>query len=438
MNPRIYTSVYAVTLLLSAALLFVVQPMFSKMILPLLGGTSQVWNTAMVFFQLTLLAGYAYAHGTTRFLGVRPQAMLHIALLVLFIFVLPIAIPEGWEPPRDKDPTFWQLSLMLVSIGGPFFVLSGSAPMFQRWFAQTDHPDADNPYFLYGASNLGSMSALLAYPVIVEPLLSLNMQSLSWAIGYGLLAAMTCLCAFLVWPHASAPKKQAKTTKKREKITWSRRLLWLALAAVPSSLMLGVTTYITTDIASVPLLWVIPLALYVGTFILVFARKQWIAKDRVIVLQGLLFLGLMAQLLGIELAAVYVVPFHIALFFFSALLCHMELAESRPGAENLTEFYLLMSVGGAIGGIFNALIAPQFFVIPLEYGLGLAASFIVCAVAAKSAFPRKFMTLEWGALLSCCYPACLFILPKARPGRRLRRGSSPVFWSQPSTAGCLR
>ncbi len=373
MKLHAYVPVYSLTLLLSAALLFSVQPMFSKMILPLLGGTPQVWNTAMLFFQIMLLGGYAYAHGTTRFLSIRAQAILHFILLCLFIGVLPIAVPEGWLPPVDKDPTLWQLSLMSVTVGGPFFVLAGSAPMIQRWFAATDHKDAHNPYFLYGASNLGSMTSLLAYPVVIEPLWDLSGQSAIWSYGYYALIAMVALSAFLVWPKGT--RKERHTVQNDGTITWSLRFKWLLLAFAPSSLMLGVTTFITTDIASVPLLWILPLALYVGTFIIVFARKPIIKQKDILNIQGLLLAALaglmIATYIHLDIPPALLILFHMTLFFFCALSCHTELAALRPHSSHLTEFYLLMSAGGALGGVFNAIIAPQYFIFPLEYALAL-------------------------------------------------------------------
>ncbi|MCC6597315.1 MAG: fused MFS/spermidine synthase [Alphaproteobacteria bacterium] len=382
---RLYIPVYALTLLLSAALLFSVQPMFSKMILPLLGGTPQVWNTAMLFFQLCLLGGYAYAHGTSRFLGMRAQAILHFALLVAFAFVLPFAIPEGWLPPVDKDPTLWQLSLMAMTVGGPFFVLAGSAPMLQRWFSLSGHPDSDNPYFLYGASNLGSMTSLLAYPVLIEPLLTLNGQAQGWAYGYFALAAMTVISAFLVWKSAGAKCTKSACVAEaapapapaasEEAISWKRRGYWLILAFIPSSLMLGVTTFLTTDIASAPLLWILPLALYVGTFILVFARKPLFSQQQTTTGFEALLIILFIQILvfnGAPIHPLYLIALHLLLFFFVAMFCHTALAAAKPHASKLTEFYLIMSIGGALGGFFNAIIAPQIFILPFEYILVLS------------------------------------------------------------------
>lgn len=376
MKLRLYTPIYAFTLLLSAALLFSVQPMFSKMILPLLGGTPQVWNTAMLFFQCTLLAGYAYAHGTSRFLNIRIQAIVHMALLVLFLFVLPFAIPEGTKPPFADDPTLWQLGLMATIVGGPFFVLSGSAPMFQRWFAGTDHPDADNPYFLYGASNLGSMTSLLAYPFLIEPYLTLDNQSWFWMAGYVALIGCTLAAALLVWTSKERVKTAPTVSEVKEsvleKISWKLRGKWLLLSFLPSSLMLGVTTYVTTDIASVPLLWIIPLSLYVGTFIIVFSRKEIISKNVIFLIQGALFALLITKtLVYFNVYPPLFVGLHFVLFFFCALACHKELADAKPNSSHLTEFYLLMSLGGALGGVFNALIAPRLFLVPLEYGIVL-------------------------------------------------------------------
>ncbi len=378
MSSRLYIPVFASTLLLSAALLFSVQPMFSKMILPLLGGTPQVWNTAMLFFQVCLLGGYAYAHGTTKFLGARAQALVHLVLLGICIIALPFLIPEGTVPPTDGDPSLWQLTLMAVTVGGPFFVLAGSAPMLQRWFSMSNHPDADNPYFLYGASNLGSMASLLAYPVLIEPYLPLNEQAFTWMYGYFALIALMVISAVLVWKHTSffnTRTLDSKAIVKSHAPTWRLRFYWILLAFIPSSLMLGVTTFVTTDIASVPLLWIMPLAIYVGTFILVFARKPKLSEGFITNIFEIGVILLIGQLIGLQLlmkvSALVMVGYHFALFFFAAMLCHTLLAKSKPHTSHLTEFYLLMSVGGALGGFFNAIIAPQAFIVPIEYGLVL-------------------------------------------------------------------
>jgi len=284
-------------------------------------------------------------------------------------------IPEGARPPIDQDPTLWQLSLMAMAVGGPFFVLSGSAPMLQRWFAGTDHPDAENPYFLYGASNIGSLCSLLAYPFFIEPYLDISAQSEFWLLGFCALIGLIVLSAM---PTLSNKYRQIKnetdnsSTLSDTPITWGMRLKWLYLSFLPSSLMLGVTTFVTTDIASVPLIWIVPLALYVSTFIIVFARRQIFKTSPVFIVQGILLAFLTANMMAYGKYPVQVMLItHMLLFFISALGCHMLLAASRPSSRHLTEFYLLMSLGGALGGIFNAIIAPKFFFIPLEYPLVL-------------------------------------------------------------------
>lgn len=377
-------ALFVITLFLGSSLLFLVQPMFAKMVLPLLGGTPAVWNTCMVFFQAALLGGYLYAHLSTKWLGVRKQALLHIVVLLVPLIVLPLAVPEGWSPPSEGNPIWWLLLLLTVAIGLPFFVVSSSAPLLQKWFSATGHHSAHDPYFLYAASNLGSMLALLAYPVLVEPTLKLGEQSAWWSWGYGGLVVMTSLCVVALWMAkrgakdelpGSAPVAPKETTIVDGPLTWSRRLKWIALAAVPSSLMLGVTTYITTDIAVVPLLWIIPLALYLLTFILVFARRKifshrWMARIFPIAVIILLLVLLSEATRPVTL----IVAGHLLAFFLAAMVCHGELARDRPPASHLTEFYLLMSVGGVLGGIFNALLAPALFISIAEYPIALVAA----------------------------------------------------------------
>jgi hypothetical protein len=258
---------------------------------------------------------------------------------------------------------------MLVTIGGPFFVLSASAPMLQRWFAGSDHKDAANPYFLYGASNLGSLAALFAYPFIIEPLMTVTQQTYVWQMAYVALIALTVFSSVLMRNNMPVSKNSAA---QADEISWNQRLVWLLLAFIPSSLMLGVTTYITTDIASVPLLWVMPLALYVGTFIFAFARRQLLTLNQITFLQGLfLVLVIMKSVSGIVISPWVNIGLHLSLFFFTALMCHSQLAALKPSASKLTDFFLILSIGGALGGFFNAIIAPSFFIIPIEYGLVL-------------------------------------------------------------------
>lgn len=371
--------VYGLTAFVSATMLFLVQPMFAKMILPLLGGAPAVWNTAVVFYQAILLGGYLYSHLTTRWLGVRRQALLHGVLLLLPLLVLPIAVPGGWRPPTDTNPIPWLLALLAVAVGLPFFVISTSSPLLQAWFARTGHRD---PYILYAASNVGSMAALLGYPTLIEPRLQLGDQSRLWTFGYLALVVLTLTCAALI---ARAPSATEETTVAAEPIapvaesareaspTLTRRLRWLGLAFIPSSLMMSVTTYITTQIAPLPLLWVIPLALYLLTFILVFAGRQlipqlWLVRAFPLLLVPLVILMLAQATLLIMLLALL----HLIVFFVATMICHGAIAADRPAPRHLTEFYLWMSLGGVLGGMFNALLAPIIFSSLIEYPLVLA------------------------------------------------------------------
>lgn len=267
---------YTITIFLGALLLFWVQPMAGRMLLPLLGGVPAVWNTAMVFYQATLLGGYAYAHFATKWLGVRRQAAIHVVLLLLPLLALPIAIPHGWTPPTDHNPIPWLLTVLAVAVGLPFFVVSATSPLLQRWFSASGHRDAADPYFLYAASNPGSLLALISYPVLIEPHLRLSQQSQWWAIGYVVLAAFTAVCGVCVWrlarnPVTEPPSPRATVKSTLEQLTVGRRWRWILLAFVPCSLMLSVTTYVTSEVAPIPLLWVVPLGIYLLTFILVFA-----------------------------------------------------------------------------------------------------------------------------------------------------------------------
>ncbi len=370
---------YGATVLLSAVLLFWVEPLVAKMLLPLLGGTPAVWNTSLVFFQAMLLAGYAYAHWTTRWLGLRRQACLHLTLLVAGLCVLPIAIPIRLAnaPTATTHPALWVLGALTVIVGLPFFALAASGPLLQKWFAASGHPAGVDPYFLYSASNAGSLLALLAYPTALEPALRLGEQSRWWTLGFLLLITCFVFCAGAVWranPSGAPPAPAPATAQAGGALGWRRKGLWLVLAFVPSSLMLGVTTYISTDLAAVALLWVIPLAVYLLTFILAFSRRQWLprgvaARALPVGMVGLVFLFLSRA----TEPFLVLTAFHLGFLFLAAWFCHGWLAADRPAPVYLTEFYLWVSAGGVLGGVFNALLAPNLFRTVLEYPLGIAA-----------------------------------------------------------------
>ncbi|MBM4285084.1 MAG: hypothetical protein FJ128_07525 [Deltaproteobacteria bacterium] len=380
---------FALALFLSATLLFMVQPLVSKMFLPLLGGSPAVWNTCMVFFQAVLLAGYAYSHLTPRWLGVRRQAVAHLGLLLLIALTLPLALPSGQHPPTAGNPIPWLLLMLALAVGLPFFILSTTAPLLQKWFAHTTHTHAGDPYFLYGASNLGSMTALAGYLVLVEPYLPLGSQARFWSAGYGALAVLVFGCAVLLWRSPASSPAAAATTSPITGAdpappTLGRRLYWVLLALVPSSLMLGVTNHITTDIAAVPLLWVIPMALYLLTFVLVFARRP-LLPHRLMVGGETFAVLLVAIFFAVPTRGVWLLfPLHLAAFFLMAMVCHGELMKSRPDPAHLTEFYLWLSVGGVLGGIFNALVAPVAFSSLVEYPLAIVMACLLRPSEARS------------------------------------------------------
>ncbi len=364
---RLVPALYAATLFVSALLLFLIQPMFTKMVLPRLGGAPTVWSIAMVFFQAALLAGYAYAHVLVRQLSPRLGAFVHLCLLACAGAMLPIAISSLFGPPPSDGIPLWLIGLFSASIGLPFAALSASAPLLQGWFAGTDHAQARNPYVLYAASNLGSFAALFAYPVVVEPFLTLREQSRLWSMGFAVLAVLIAIAGVLASRHpvdSSAPATAAVPT------ALATRLRWMALAAVPVGLVIAVTSYISTDIASAPFLWVVPLALYLLTFVAVFRERPWVSTTSVVMLVPIAVAPLAIGLLGGAKRYLFaMIVLNLAAFVLLTLLCHAELYRRRPEPAKLTEFYLWMSVGGVVGGLFAALAAPHLFSLPFEYPL---------------------------------------------------------------------
>jgi len=384
---------FSLTLFLSAGLLFLVELMIAKMILPLLGGTPAVWNTCMMFFQAVLLAGYGYAHLSGTKANLSRQIMIHLGILVAACIVLPISIPRLWGPSAEGNPIGEILLLLLISVGPPFFVLSATAPLLQKWFAHTGHPSAKDPYFLYSASNLGSMLALMSYPTWMEPHFRLAEQSRSWALGYVLLVVLTVLCAALTRKYMAAclPEGDGKGENAgggcgadESPLTHKERSRWVLLAFVPSSLMLGVTTFLSTDVAAVPLFWVIPLSLYLLSFIIVFARvPAGVHGIAIFLLPVSLAAMIFVDVSGVGLPKWVIFIFHLANFFVYCMVCHGEIARTRPSTAHLTEYYLWLSVGGVLGGIFNSLVAPVIFNTVLEYPVILALGAMLLPVKTK-------------------------------------------------------
>jgi len=397
--------VFALALFTSAALLFWVQPLIAKMLLPLLGGVPSVWNTCMVFFQALLLAGYAYALLISQRLSLRNQAIVHAILLLAAALVLPFALSNRVlsSLPTQKTPIIWLLTTLLVTVGPPFLLLSATAPLLQRWFSHTHHKSARDPYFLYAISNAGSMLALLAFPFVFEPAFAVRKQSVIWTAGYAVLVGLIIACAILLnKKRVTTTPAEATVDHEVETVGVAKRLEWTVLAFVPSTLMLGVTTFITTDIASVPLIWIIPLALYLLTFILAFGRKQIIKPSWASILFPIALPALGASIaLNPPISIWVTIALHLVVFFLAALVCHQRLAQSRPGVSKLPEYYLWIAVGGVLGGAFNALLAPVIFPTPIEYPIA-----IVLACLMRPMTRQEKATGKWFRIL---FPFFIFL-----------------------------
>jgi hypothetical protein len=364
--PSPTLALFSIAIFVGSGLVFLIEPMVGKMLLPLFGGTPAVWAVTLVFFQAFLLAGYAYAHVSIRLLGIRRQALVQLGLLVVPLALLPIAVPRGLHPSTEH-PAIWLLGVLFLTAALPFFVVSSASPVLQRWFSASGDAASRDPYFLYAASNAGSLLGLLAYPMLLEPRLTLAQQSRVWTVVYVVFAVLTALCVLRLLATSGGPLVAAPRVRVGS-LTWRRRLRWIGMAALPSSLMLGTTSYITTDIGSFPLLWVLPLAAYLISFILAFARRQLLSLtvvSRAIVVTATLVAASLLHLAVLPIWAL--VGVHTLNLFFVALLVHRLLAIERPPTEHLTEYYLLLSVGGVCGGIFNALVAPVVFSTILEY-----------------------------------------------------------------------
>jgi hypothetical protein len=380
---------FTATTFLSALLLFAIQPMFAKMALPVLGGSPSVWSVSVFFFQAALLVGYLYAHLLINKAPPHLTGIIHLGVCVLALLCLPIGIAKWVGDPPEGEPYLWQLAMFTASIGLPFMAVSANAPLLQAWFARSGHPDARDPYFMYAASNLGSLIALLGYPFILERVFGVSQLSGLWTWAYGLLVLAIGASFFLmrgaqaggVPETAAAPAGEVSDGVAP---TLGQRLSWVGLAFVPAALVTAFTVQTTTDVASAPLLWVIPLALYLLTFVLVFRDRPLVSRE------ALLFLHLIA--LTVVLFALaqrgnnnwfVTSATGIAVFFTTAMLAHRTLYEARPAPRYLTEFYLLMSLGGALGGMFTALVAPKLFSQVYEYPLLLALS-MACRPGALS------------------------------------------------------
>ncbi len=363
-------ALFIATIFLSASLLFFVQPLFTRIVLPQIGGSPAIWTTAMLFFQTTLIAGYLYAHLLTRRLAVRAQIRVHLAVWAVALICLPLAIPDGWSFDPQGNAVWQTLLLFALGVGLPFFALAANAPLIQFWYGRSGGPSAHDPYFLYGASNLGSLAALLGFPLVAEPLFGATSIGIGWAAGYIVLGAFLLFSGLCAQGPTAAPRKT--TAQVTTGGPGFRRLAhWAFLAFIPSSLMLGVTSKISLDLGSFPLIWVVPLALYLLTFVLSFSNRRLFGETvfraltaAFLLFMALTFFGALGRTLDWSSVGLLVLG-----FFIVALYAHRKLYEARPDAAHLTTFYLTMSVGGALGGVFNSLVAPVLFDTLIEAGV---------------------------------------------------------------------
>ncbi len=371
---KLILAVYTVAIFTSALLLFSVQPLFTKMVLPRLGGSPAVWSVAMVFFQSLLLGGYAYAHYLMTIRNRLIPILIHLALLCVAMLTLPLSIASGWGEPPASGYAIWLLGLFAVSIGLPFFALAANNPLLQAWFVRTGHPDGFDPYFLYASSNIGSFLALLSYPVLLEPMFTLRTQNMIWTAGYALLIVLIAACgALLLRSKPITEAVNGSDNDGRPAPILTVRLRWIFLAAVPSGLLIAVTAHISTDVAAAPLLWVLPLSIYLLTWVLVFQSRPLLSHDLMLKLQPLAIVcTLLLLAVGSTQNLLLTFGGHQLCFFVITMACHGELARTRPPATYLTGFYVALSFGGMLGGLFAGLIAPYSFSWIAEYPILLA------------------------------------------------------------------
>ena len=396
---------FGLTIFWGAFLLFLVQPLIARFILPWFGGGPAVWTACMLFFQVMLLAGYAYAHASITWLRLRQQIIVHLALLLLAMLCLPIVPGEQWKPVGNDQPTGHILLLLLACLGLPYLVLAATGPLLQAWFSRS-HPGV-SPYRLYALSNIGSLLALFAYPFAIEPHFARQAQAIGWSAGLVIYAGLAGWCGYAVWQrgNAVAPAVAAEPTESIVRPTWSQRFLWLAFPACGVVLLLAITNKLCQDIAVVPFLWVLPLGLYLLTFIISFDSPRWYQRK----LWWPVLLGLLGTVLW-KLHAAASFPsmltegsIYLATLFVGCMICHGEVYRLRPTARGLTGFYLSLSAGGASGGIFVALLAPLIFpyYFELHVGLFLVAALVLLVLATERTgwLRQPIWRWSWGPLL---------------------------------------
>lgn len=407
---RFTLTLFSATLFASALLLFSLQPMFAKMVLPRLGGSPSVWSVAMVMFQAFLFAGYLYAHLIATRLRIRSAALLHLAFLGLAALTLPLGIAAGFSVPPSEGIILWTAALFACSIGVAFVALSATAPLLQYWFFATGYPQAKNPYVLYAASNLGSFAALLLYPLAIEPSFALSTQTLLWSAGFSVLA----LCVGVAACLAAGAKELCRSIAMQTRLDWRQRSVWPLLTAVPAGLCIAVTSFIATDLASAPFLWMLPLALYLLTFVAVFRERPWVPPALVTRILPYLIAPLAISLFGSGKTYWFAnILLNLAAFTLLALACHGEAYRRRPQPNRLTEFYLWTSFGGVLGGAFAGLAAPYLFNNIYEYPLLIVAALPVLP-GFFSGGPRHFIREAAPGLAAAALTLVLWLTMDAR------------------------
>src|SRR5689334_13540897 len=407
---RLVLTVYTAAIFVSALLLFSVQPLFTKMVLPRLGGSPAVWSVAMVFFQSLLLAGYAYAHLLMQVKSRVVPVVVHLVLLIAAFITLPLGIATAYGEPPASGYAVWLLGLFVISIGLPFFALAANNPLLQAWFVRTGHPAGHDPYFLYASSNIGSFLALLSYPFLLEPMFTLHTQNRLWTGGYGILIVLIAACGVLLLRSPKLAMVDARTEDLNAPAPGlMTRLRWIFLAGVPSGLLIAVTAHISTDVAAAPLLWVLPLSLYLLTWVVVFQSRPLLPHKWMLMLQPVAIAGVVVLLaFGGEQNLLLTLGGHQLCFFVIAMACHGELARTRPAAKYLTGFYVALSFGGMVGGLFAGLLAPFAFSWVAEYPILLALA-ALCRPAGQerllrwSAWYWPFLAVVASALIAPFY-----------------------------------
>ena len=388
---------YAATIFVSAFLLFLVQPIIAKQILPWFGGSSAVWTTCVFFFQFVLLAGYAYAHALVRYLSPRPQLLVHVALLLASLASLPILAEAAWKPAGNEDPSFRILGLLAATVGLPYFLVATTSPLVQAWYARR----VASPYRLFALSNLASLLALVSYPVLFEPVIPTRIQALVWSGGYALfvvLCAAAAIYSLRGAARAGADPVRLEPGPAPEPV---RRLLWVLLPALASFMLVAVTNHLTQNVASIPFLWILPLTLYLLTFILCFDGRGWYRRGLFLPLAGVAVIAMawvqhdFSLTHNLKLA----IPVHAIGLFVLCMLCHGELVGLKPQPARLTEFYLLIALGGALGSLLVSVIAPRVLPGDFELAIGLVLAAVALALSVARMGPAALIAGAGAAVI---------------------------------------